>query len=416
MWTSMLVVASLLARQESVTQQTELARKVAVLVRQLDDDRADMRQAAEAALLALGPDALDLLPAADVPTTPEVRQRLARVREQLQTQHARRALEASCVSLNGEMSLAEALRAIQQQTTNTLTGYEDFDQRVTVHFQQTPFWDAMDQLLDQAQVRIDPFAGGGQGLRLVAGAAGHASRATGTGLFHIEPTMVTAVRDLRVPDLATMRVRLLIMWEPRTTPIFLSQRLSEIVAVDDVGRAVEISGRKGTLTAAVESDLPCVELELPFRLPDRSARRLASLRGTLDVMLPGRMEKFEFTDLAQADNVQQRHAGVAVTLEHTRKNEDTQEIQVRVAFADPANALESHRGWIYKNKAYLIDADGTELACGGQRVVSQEADAVGMTYIFALTRPLADYRFVYETPSLIIRHSVAYELKDVELP
>jgi len=89
---------------------------------------------------------------------------------------------------------------------------------------------------------------------------------------------------------------------------------------------------------------------------------------------------------------------------------------VRIAFADPANALESHRGWIYKNSAYLLDADGNRLACGGQRVVSQETDAVGLVYLFAPTRPLSDYHFVYETPSLIIRHSVAYELKDVDLP
>ena len=229
--------------------------------------------------------------------------------------------------------------------------------------------------------------------------------------------MVTAVRDLRDPDLATMRVRLLIMWEPRTTPIFLSQRLSEVVAVDDAGRAVEISGRQGTLTPAVESDLPCVEMELPFVLPDRgcAASGLAAREHSTS-MLPGRVERFEFGDLEHAANVQQRHAGVTVTLEQTRENDEAQEIHVRVSFAEPGNALESHRGWIYKNNAYLVDADGNQLAFGGQRVVSQEADGVGMAYLFALTRPLSDYRFVYETPSLLIRHSVAYELKDMDLP
>ncbi len=39
MWTSMLVVASLLVSQGPATQQPELARRVAVLIRQLDDDR-----------------------------------------------------------------------------------------------------------------------------------------------------------------------------------------------------------------------------------------------------------------------------------------------------------------------------------------------------------------------------------------
>lgn len=416
MWTSMIVAASLIAVQEPAAPQTELSRRVAALVRQLDDDRLDARQGAEKSLLELGPDALDLLPAADAPASPEVRRRLARVRDQLQTQHARRTLEASRVDLAGEMSLAEALRAIQQQTGNPLVSSEDLDQRVTVHFEQTPFWDAMTQLLDQANARIDPFTGAGQGLRILKGATGHGPRATGTELFYIEPTMVTAVRDLRMPDLAMMRLRLLIMWEPRTAPIVVSQRLGEIVAIDDVGRPVEVSGRQGTLTAAVESDLPAIELEIPLTLPDRSARRLALLRGTLEALMPGRVEQFTFTDLETAENVRQRHAGVTVTLEHTRQNDETREIQVRVAFADAANALESHRGWIYRNPAYLVDGDGNRLACGGQRVVSQETDAVGVAYNFALTRPLADYRFVYETPSLITRHKVAYELQDVELP
>ena len=390
---------------------------MAVLIRQLDDDRMDTRQAAEAALIELGPDILELLPAADVPTTAEVRERLARVRGQLQTQQARRSLDASRVSLDGEMSLAEALRAIQQQTGNALVGYEDFDQRVTVHFQQTPFWEAVDQLLDQAQLRIDPFAGGGQGLKVVGGLASHAPRAAGAGLFRFEPTMVTAVRDLRDPALATMRVRLLIMWEPRTKPIFLSQRLSEIVA----RRRCRSSGGNQWPTRNAHSlcrERPSVcGAGTPFAPagPQCAASGLAPGDARCHAARPDRASS-NSRDLEHAENVQQRHAGVTVTFEQTRENDDTQEMHVRISFADPANSLESHRGWIYKNNAYLVDADGNRLAYGGQRVVSQEPDAVGMAYLFALTRPLSDYHFVYETPSLIIRHSVAYELKDIDLP
>ena len=40
------------------------------------------------------------------------------------------------------MTLAEALRAIQQQTGNALLGYDDVDQRVTIHWSQVPFWEA----------------------------------------------------------------------------------------------------------------------------------------------------------------------------------------------------------------------------------------------------------------------------------
>jgi hypothetical protein len=179
---------------------------------------------------------------------------------------------------------------------------------------------------------------------------------------------------------------------------------------------VAVSGQQGTVAASVESDVPFVELEFPFALPDRGARRLASLRGTLDVLIPGRAERFEFTDLERAVNVAQRRAGVNVTLQQTRQNDEAREVYVRIEFDAAANALESHRGWIYKNVAYLLDAEDKRIDFGGQRVISQDQDAVSMAYLFALDRPLSEYRFVYETPSLIVRQPITYELKDIDLP
>jgi hypothetical protein len=416
MWISTLMAAGFLLGQVAAAPPADVARQVASLIRQLDDDRAEVRQNAEAKLLELGPDILELLPAADAPMTPEVRQRLARVREQLQVEHARRSLEASHVTLDGDMPVAKALQALQDQTGNTLLNFEEFDQPVKVHCAQAPFWEALDQVLDQAHLRVDPFAGAGRGFAVVQADTSQAPRVAYAGLFRFEPTMVSAVRDLRDPALAGMRVRLLIMWEPRTMPIYLTQRLSAITARDETGRAVEVSGRQGALTASVETDLPWVELELPFALPDRSAHRIALLQGTIDIMLPGPIERFEFKDLGHAVHAQQHRAGVTVELEQTRANDDAQEVHMRVSFADAGRSLESHRGWIYRNSAYLLDPEGNRLVCGGQRVTSQESDAVGMVYLFALTRPLADYRFVYETPALIMSRSLSYELKDIDLP
>jgi hypothetical protein len=284
---------------------------------------------------------------------------------------------------------------------------------------QVPFWEALDQVLDEGQLTIDPFAGEQRGLmvsRAPSGPARRAQRVHYQGVFRFEPTMVSAVRDLRVPDLAVMRVRVSIAWEPRTTPILLSQPLDKLEACDDSGRPVAVSGQQGTVAASVESDVPFVELEFPFALPNRGARRLASLRGTLDVLIPGRAERFEFTDLERAVNVAQRRAGVNVTLQQTRQNDEAREVYVRIEFDAAANALESHRGWIYKNVAYLLDAEDKRIDFGGQRVISQDQDAVGMAYLFALDRPLSEYRFVYETPSLIVRQPITYELKDIDLP
>ena len=166
MWRAVWIVGSLLVGQEPAVPSGAVTGQVARLIRQLDDDRPDRRQAAEAALVQLGPDVLELLPAPDAVASAEVRERLARVRERLQTQRSRRSVEARLVSLDGDMTLAEALRAIQQQTGNALLGYDDVDQRVTVHWSQVPFWEALDQVLDEGHLTIDPFAGDRHGLMI----------------------------------------------------------------------------------------------------------------------------------------------------------------------------------------------------------------------------------------------------------
>ena len=177
MWQAVLIVGSLLVGQEPAVPSGALTGQVARLIRQLDDDRPDNRQAAEAALIELGPDVLELLPATDAVASAEVRERLTRVRGRLQTERSRRSVEASLVSLDGDMTLAEALHAIQQQTGNALLGYEDLDQRVTIHWPQVPFWEALDQVLDEGHLTIDPFAGDRRGLMIrrarLAPLAGH---------------------------------------------------------------------------------------------------------------------------------------------------------------------------------------------------------------------------------------------------
>ena len=178
MWQAVFIVGSLLVGQTPAVPSGELAGQVARLIRQLDDDRPAIRQAAEASLMQLGPDVLELLPATDAVTSAEVRERLTCIRGHLQHEQARRSVEASLVSLDGEMTVADALRAIQQQTGNTLLGYEDFDQRVTVRMSQVPFWEALDQVLDEGQLTIDPFAGEHRGLMVSRAPSGPAAPGT----------------------------------------------------------------------------------------------------------------------------------------------------------------------------------------------------------------------------------------------
>ena len=368
----------------------------------------------------MGPDILEWLPHTSPRLSPEMKERLARVRNQLQLAYARQAVEATRVTLQGTMSLSEALGKLQEGNGNRITGYQDLaDVRVTINASAVPFWEALDRILDQAQLAIDPYAGVGPALHVVPRGEEQVDRfgrAYYEGPFRLEATHVTAARDLLNPSIAGLRVRLAIAWEPRTKPISISLPLDEITARDNLDRAMRADGPRGRLSAAVESDISTVEMELPFELPPRDASSIAMLQGTFDVMIPGKTETFEFGELEKSVGQPERRAGVTVTLEETRKNDEIDEISLRIEFDEASNALESHRGWILKNDAYVLDAAGKRVDYGSHRVISQGTSSVRIAYMFALDQPLTTYRFYYQTPSLIIRQPMMFELRKIDLP
>ena len=110
--------------------------------------------------------------------------------------------------------------------------------------------------------------------------------------------------------------------------------------------------------AGAQTDASAVELELPLALPPRRVKEIASLKGSLQAMVPGKIETFRFADLLTAKNVEKRIAGATVTLEQVRKNNELWEVRMRVRFDDAGNSLESFRGWILQNEAFLEDPHG----------------------------------------------------------
>jgi hypothetical protein len=157
-------------------------------------------------------------------------------------------------------------------------------------------------------------------------------------------------------------------------------------------------------------------MRLPFELPERGVGRIASLKGTIVTTLPGRVATFSFDKLGTAKNVEQRQAGVTVTLEQVRKNGDLYQVRIGVVFDQAANALESHRGWILENPAYVIDAKGNRLEHFGIERTREGENEIGLSYVFDLPEGPERCKFFYETPAAIIRSEIPYELKDIELP
>ncbi len=95
----------------------------------------------------------------------EVQQRLGRIRQRLQQAAANAAAEASTITLHADaMPLGKILAAFAEQSGNAIVDYRRqfgqpaTDPKLTIRFDKTPFWPALDRLLDEAQLTLYPYA------------------------------------------------------------------------------------------------------------------------------------------------------------------------------------------------------------------------------------------------------------------
>ncbi len=389
------------------------------LVAQLDADTLAERTAAEKALIAIGPSILPKLPATDDNTSAQLKQRIAVIRQVLEKQVAASISEAKTVRMTGIFTLEKVLAAIEKQTGNRFAFPQSGDTDVKVEFEDTPFWQAADTVLDQ--VGLDIVALGGQPNRLVLSARPPNARdrlgnAHYTGVFRVEPIRVFSVRDLRNPGADVMRVTMSVAWEPRLSPISMLHDMATIKALDEGGNVIA-SAAEGRRNLSVQPGMSAVEIELPLQLPDRSVESIASLQGELEVLIPSHTESFEFGgDLEAARGVEIKRAGATVILEQVRQSDGIQQVRMRLRFEDALNALESHRGWVFSNRAYLIGPKGEKIPNAGFNSTGQSDNEVGVAYNFVVDDGLKGHKFVYETPASIIRQKVVYEVKNIALP
>ena len=241
----------------------DLKSEVRRLVRQLDAPQLVQREAVEAELLRAGPAALDLLPPANDRMTAEVRQRLDRVRQKLQQAAADSVADASVITLHADaMRLSTILEAFQTQSGNTMVdfrrqfGQPANDPKLTVDFDKTPFWPAIDQILDRAKLTVYPYAKQrGIGVVSVPGEeeTARVGRASYRGPFRFEAVSIVARRNLRQANGDSLLVGVEVMWEPRLRVISLMQQMADVTAADERGRPLPMAASEAK---AEVPDLP----------------------------------------------------------------------------------------------------------------------------------------------------------------
>lgn len=409
------------AEEPTPPPSPDVAAEVRLLLRQLDAASLAERDAAEAQLIELGPSIVDLLPSGGGRLSAEVRQRVERVRGKLELARAQKYVLPSHLTLQGKLKLSEILKSIATQSGNTIVDYrEEFgqdadDTEIELAINNVEFWPALEQFLEKAGLALYPYAEKG-GLAVVTRdvPATNTAHVRYAGVFRLEPTEVVAERNLQ-DNRHAVHLRLAISWEPRTKPLALWLPLDSLTGRDDLGGEIT-AAEAGSLEAPANPGATAVELQVPLTPPPREASKIASLKGKLTALVPGRNEQFTFDNLEKARDVEQRRAGAVVVLEQTRKNNALWELRVRVRYEDSGQALESHRGWVFENEAYLLTADGEHHVPDAYETTRHSEQEVGIAYLFDMSKGLAGVKFIYSTPTVFLNVPVEFELSDLELP
>jgi hypothetical protein len=392
---------------------------------QLDARSLADREAAEKALIGLGPVVLEFLPQDEKRYSAEVIERTSRIRQVLERRLAEQTISASTVTLHAaDMPLSQVFAEIEKQTGNKIDARRLFgvpersDPKLDVDFSEMPFWKALDDVLDRERLAVDLY-GPGRAVTLrprYESEAPRADRAQYSGPFRFEPVRVEAVRDLRNPDNRALRVALEISWEPRLQPVSLQHPRVSLEAYDENGNPIPAEGRQARPELPVMSEAIATELPIPLALPPREVQKIARLKGTLTVLVPGRVETFRFEELQDAKDIEKRIAAVTVTLERVRKNGDLWEIRVGVGFDRAGDALASHYNWILENEAHLESPAGEPINHVAMNTTRRTETEIGISYLFAVDGPLPGHVFVYKTPGAILAREFEFEVHDIELP
>jgi len=431
----LLTANSSLAQQPQDSQETQhtgaaqqtsalLSHQVQVLCQQLDSNLLAERVQAEDSLVRLGPRILPLLPDYADTGSVAVRQAVERVRLRLESQHARDSVLPSRITLHGTFSLAELLDQIAGKTGNRIDASAVVADRLrrtlTVDFDGTEFWRAMDQIARSQELGYQP-SDQQRVLRLVS-RPDTSDAAADVGYFGAFRVVARCgrLRDVAgQPDRKVLPVTFEIRAEPRLHVLTLKYAESDFVAITPEGT------RLTAFSPEARSELPVGSghRQILFVAPGKPQPRHVSLQGRFRAETAAGSEVFGFAHAAKALPATQQRGGVRVTLDEmqwhsTSATQRRLRVRITVVYDRGGSAFQSHRTWMLHNDVWLEDADGTRIPCQPGFETQLQADGVvGVVYQFeGLRGREADYRFVYSAPTLLVEVPVTCTFRDLVVP
>ncbi|MEZ6076089.1 MAG: hypothetical protein R3C56_10585 [Pirellulaceae bacterium] len=390
-------------------------------LRELESNELQVRDKAEKTLIAMGAAALPYLPEITPRTSGELKVRLQRVRQALQQAKIGNQFEASTVTLDGKMRLGDALEQISKQTGNPIQ-LDNMSALAELPIElsavDAPFWDVMSSVMQQAKLRINPY-GTTENLLVLAPGGSEAADAGANfsqGPFRLDMTSARSVLPFNSPMGGQLELSLTVTWEPRLKPVFMQLPMSSLRAEFTSGKTLAASNPQAAPEVPLNAGGCTTQIDLVLERPDRSEGKIVKLTGEFSIAVPSQRHQYVFEKFGNGARQTEKFGDVTVTLEGARRNGSVYELRIFVEFGDSQGALDSFRGWILSNEAYLRDAKDQRLENVGLNTYAVTANAVGIAYLFQINGDPNDYKLIYESPAAITTQKVEYELRDIDLP
>ena len=396
------------------------------LVKLLAHSQLNRRSQAHQTLMSMGPAVLDLLPAESIQLPAEAISRLKTIRQDLYKQVANQSTAATAISISGDFKLQEVLDQLAQQSGVEFRTDADTNRLIDVAFDQQPFWEVVDSVLDFVKLDIAPFgAEHASQFILVDRNTNGISRselARYESVFRIAPVRVTKSRTFANPAVDSTKLFLHVSWEPRIQPVLMQLALKDVKAVDSTGRDISPENKDAVRTINLEGESRFAELSLPLLPTSQEAKSIRSITGHFDTMLPARSESFSFPVVSTPNDelpLVYSKAGVDVILQALKTVDSRLVCDVKVHYKNAGRAFESHRGWVFKNPCVLVNAKGDSIKPSSRETIGQGQNFVSFRFEFDTAMDLKrdlGYSIKYFTPTLLVERRVPFTLSGIPLP
>lgn len=336
-------------------------------------------------------------------------------------------LEISRVTLQGKLPLSAAIKRLEAGGNRVVDlrarlGQEVVDPELTLDVVNMPFWEALDAVARQAQLRVAPHVDAKTGEPVVgvlaAGGPGVQPPIRYAGPFRIVIRQMTGTRNLEDPNQGSLSCVVQVACEPRLQPLLLKMGRSslKVRARSEEANLLEL-GSIGTIKMLGEA---AIEIPLRLPLPPRELKTLAELRGEFTALTPPRNLTFELPRLTISEKATQE--GVTVTLSSFQVDRTTRQWHCGLTLAYPPGSLdlESHQTWaLERNKVWLRHKQSRKLVETklNPEIGIDEGRAIHINYTFAdVPGTPEDWELVYAAPAPPVAFPVRFVFTDLPLP